>query len=154
MISFRSPHTTISYSIFATLSHLLHHYFPISHPNSQIAGWDLKRILTSRGANLLANILLAPGVSDLTGSYRLYKKQVLENLMKTVKSRAYVFQMEVIYGFCSLLLLIDENCVFVRFTLTIQKRQHHSCIQHLLQFFLVTYAVLNIITRLPGDSTG
>ena len=60
-----------------------------------IAGWDLKRIITSRGANLLANILLNPGVSDLTGSYRLYKKEVLEELMKNVKGRTYVFQMEV-----------------------------------------------------------
>eukprot|EP01038_Epipyxis_sp_PR26KG_P003984 gene3984-5708_t len=61
-----------------------------------IAGWDLRRILTSRGANLLASLLLNPGLSDLTGSYRLYKKHVLEDLMKSVKSRAYVFQMEVI----------------------------------------------------------
>ena len=63
--------------------------------SSQIAGWDLKRILTSRVANLLANVLLSPGVSDLTGSYRLYKKNVLVDLMKSVKSRTYVFQMEV-----------------------------------------------------------
>ena len=61
-----------------------------------IAGWDLKRIVISRGANLLANLLLSPGVSDLTGSFRLYKKSVLMDLMKSVKSRAYVFQMEVI----------------------------------------------------------
>lgn len=61
-----------------------------------VAGWDLRRILTSRGANLLATLLLNPGVSDLTGSFRLYKKQVLEDLMRSVKGRAYVFQMEVI----------------------------------------------------------
>lgn len=61
----------------------------------QIAGWDLKRIFTSRGANLLANLLLNPGLSDLTGSYRLYKKEVLTELMLSVKGRAYVFQMEV-----------------------------------------------------------
>jgi dolichol-phosphate mannosyltransferase len=56
----------------------------------------MKRVVISRGANLLADLLLSPGVSDLTGSYRLYKKHVLETLMKSVKSRAYVFQMEVI----------------------------------------------------------
>ena len=60
-----------------------------------IAGWDLKRILTSRGANLIANLLLNPGVSDLTGSFRLYKRQVLEDLLKSVKGKTYVFQMEV-----------------------------------------------------------
>lgn len=53
-------------------------------------------MLTSRGANLIANILLSPDVSDLTGSYRLYKKPVLEDLMQSVKGRTYVFQMEVI----------------------------------------------------------
>ena len=61
-----------------------------------IAGWDLTRILISRGANLLADVLLTPGVSDLTGSFRLYKKTVLEDLMQSVKGKTYVFQMEVI----------------------------------------------------------
>lgn len=61
-----------------------------------IAGWDLKRVITSRGANLLANLMLQPSVSDLTGSFRLYKREVLEDLMTRVNGRAYVFQMEVI----------------------------------------------------------
>ncbi len=60
-----------------------------------MAGWDFKRVLTSRGANLLATLLLSPAVSDLTGSYRLYKRDVLTDLMLSVKGRAYVFQMEV-----------------------------------------------------------
>jgi len=55
----------------------------------------LKRILTSRGANLLATLFLNPGLSDLTGSYRLYKKNVLEDLMLSIKGKSYVFQMEV-----------------------------------------------------------
>ena len=61
----------------------------------QVAGWDFKRVLTSRGANLLATLLLNPLVSDLTGSFRLYKREVLNDLMLSVKGRAYVFQMEV-----------------------------------------------------------
>jgi dolichol-phosphate mannosyltransferase len=61
-----------------------------------VAGWDVKRVITSRGANLLATLLLSPSVSDLTGSFRLYKRPVLQALMLTVKGRAYVFQMEVI----------------------------------------------------------
>lgn len=61
-----------------------------------VAGWDSKRILTSRGANLLANLLLNPGVTDLTGSYRLYKRNAIDHLLKSVKSRTYVFQMEVL----------------------------------------------------------
>lgn len=66
-----------------------------------IAGWDLKRILISRGANLLATLLLQPGVSDLTGSYRLYKKDILADLMSKTKSRTYVFQMEVLHLTCT-----------------------------------------------------
>ena len=43
-----------------------------------VYGWDLKRKLVSRGANLFADTVLNPGVSDLTGSFRLYKKGVLQ----------------------------------------------------------------------------
>lgn len=35
-----------------------------------VHGWNLMRKLTSRGANVLAQTLLWPGVSDLTGSFR------------------------------------------------------------------------------------
>nr|KJB14269.1 hypothetical protein B456_002G116900 [Gossypium raimondii] len=45
-----------------------------------VHGWNLIRKLTSRGANVLAQTLLWPGVSDLTGSF----------------SKGYVFQMEMI----------------------------------------------------------
>lgn len=61
-----------------------------------VYGWDFKRKLISRGANLLTQILLRPGVSDLTGSFRLYKKEVLETLIKSCVSKGYVFQMEMI----------------------------------------------------------
>jgi dolichol-phosphate mannosyltransferase len=33
-----------------------------------VAGWDFRRKLMSKGANFLADFLLRPGVSDLTGS--------------------------------------------------------------------------------------
>jgi len=61
-----------------------------------VHGWDFKRKLISRGANLLTQILLRPAVSDLTGSFRLYKKDVLEKLIKSCVSKGYVFQMEMI----------------------------------------------------------
>lgn len=35
-----------------------------------VHGWDLKRKIVSRGANFLADTVLSPGVSDLTGSFR------------------------------------------------------------------------------------
>ncbi|KAJ3091432.1 dolichol-P-mannose synthesis [Quaeritorhiza haematococci] len=59
-----------------------------------VHGWDLRRKLTSRVANYLATIVLQPGVSDLTGSFRLYKKPVLSHLISVTKSKGYVFQME------------------------------------------------------------
>jgi len=38
-----------------------------------VHGWDLRRKLTSKGANIFADTLLRPGVSDLTGSFRLLR---------------------------------------------------------------------------------
>ncbi|XP_031503200.1 dolichol-phosphate mannosyltransferase subunit 1 isoform X1 [Nymphaea colorata] len=61
-----------------------------------VHGWSLMRKLTSRGANVLAQTLLWPGVSDLTGSFRLYRKSVLEDLIVCSVSKGYVFQMEMI----------------------------------------------------------
>ncbi|KAI2595285.1 dolichyl-phosphate mannosyltransferase subunit 1, catalytic [Homo sapiens] len=56
-----------------------------------LASWDY-----SRGANFLTQILLRPGASDLTGSFRLYRKEVLEKLIEKCVSKGYVFQMEMI----------------------------------------------------------
>ena len=57
-----------------------------------VYGWDLKRKVISRGANYLTQVLLRPNASDLTGSFRLYKKEVLETLVKSCVSKGYVFQ--------------------------------------------------------------
>lgn len=57
----------------------------------QVAGWDLFRKVTSRVANFLAHTLLSPGVTDLTGSYRLFKKAALEDIMKDVTSKGACF---------------------------------------------------------------
>ncbi|CAN6613558.1 dolichol-phosphate mannosyltransferase [Trichomonascus vanleenenianus] len=59
-----------------------------------VYGWDLKRKLVSRGANFLSSLVLRPNVSDVTGSFRLYKKPVLEKIISETKSKGYVFQME------------------------------------------------------------
>lgn len=64
--------------------------------NGGVYGWDFKRKLISRGANFLTQLLLRPGASDVTGSFRLYKKDVLEKLINSCVSKGYVFQMEMI----------------------------------------------------------
>ncbi|KAF4122336.1 dolichol-phosphate mannosyltransferase [Geosmithia morbida] len=61
-----------------------------------VFGWDLKRKFVSRGANLFADTVLRPGVSDVTGSFRLYKKPVLEKVILSTTSKGYSFQMEMI----------------------------------------------------------
>ena len=61
-----------------------------------VYGWDLKRKVISRGANLHAQILLQPNASDRTGSFRLYKKSVLQTLVESCVSKGYVFQVNLI----------------------------------------------------------
>ncbi|XP_066943958.1 dolichol-phosphate mannosyltransferase subunit 1 [Macrobrachium rosenbergii] len=61
-----------------------------------VYGWDLKRKIISRGANYVTQVLLRPGASDLTGSFRLYRKEVLQKLVESCVSKGYVFQMEMI----------------------------------------------------------
>jgi len=64
--------------------------------NGGVYGWDFYRKLVSRGANYLTQFLLWPGVSDLTGSFRLYRKEVLDKLVSNCVSKGYVFQMEMV----------------------------------------------------------
>uniref|UniRef100_A0A7S1VDH4 Dolichol-phosphate mannosyltransferase subunit 1 n=1 Tax=Sexangularia sp. CB-2014 TaxID=1486929 RepID=A0A7S1VDH4_9EUKA len=65
-------------------------------PGSGVAGWDVRRQITSLGANTLARMLLSPQVSDLTGSYRLFTRAAFDELLPRVRSKGYVFQMEII----------------------------------------------------------
>ena len=72
-----------------------------------VYGWDLKRKVISRGANLLTQILLRPNASDLTGSFRLYKKSVLQTLVESCVSKGYVFQVNLIFNLQGLPLGFD-----------------------------------------------
>lgn len=58
----------------------------------------MRRILTSHVANFLSITLLNPGhgLTDLTGSFRLYRTEVLRSLVSSCTSFGYVFQMEII----------------------------------------------------------
>ncbi|KAI5963572.1 DPM1 [Candida pseudojiufengensis] len=73
-----------------------------------VYGWDFKRKLISRGANFLATVVLRPNVSDLTGSFRLYKTQVLKKIIDVTKSKGYVFQMEMMVRARSLGFTVGE----------------------------------------------
>lgn len=64
-------------------------------PGGGVYGWSMQRVLQSRVANYLATTMLAITSSDLTGSYRLYKRDVFQALVKEVTAKGYVFQMEI-----------------------------------------------------------
>lgn len=61
-----------------------------------VHGWTLRRKLVSRVANYLAQVVLRPGVSDLTGSFRLYKAESFKKIMQKMEAKGFVFQMEII----------------------------------------------------------
>ena len=52
-----------------------------------IHGWSMFRKFTSRVAHTLATLLFNPQASDLTGSFRLYKKPVLQAVMPLVVAK-------------------------------------------------------------------
>ncbi|TAQ85381.1 Dolichyl-phosphate-mannose-protein mannosyltransferase/Dolichyl-phosphate beta-D-mannosyltransferase [Chlorociboria aeruginascens] len=54
-----------------------------------IYGWDLEKACLKRCKHF-RGYLLRPGVSDLTGSFRLYKKDVLEKVITKVQSKGFV----------------------------------------------------------------
>ena len=56
-----------------------------------VYGWDLKRKLTSRVANFLAKTMLGSDTTDLTGSFRLYKKSVIQKIMPEIQAKGYAF---------------------------------------------------------------
>ena len=62
-----------------------------------VDGWDLKRKLVSRGANLLAQELLGALVSDVTSSFRVYERAAFDMGYPAVEANGYAFQMEILY---------------------------------------------------------
>ncbi|KAF7683846.1 putative dolichol-phosphate mannosyltransferase [Astathelohania contejeani] len=62
-----------------------------------VYGWSLMRRLISRGANNVASIMLSLGLSDVTGSFRIYRADAFKQLVNHAKSRGYSYQMEVLF---------------------------------------------------------
>jgi dolichol-phosphate mannosyltransferase len=53
-----------------------------------------KEVGFERG-EFVADTVLRPGVSDLTGSFRLYKRAVLQKVIENTESKGYTLQMEI-----------------------------------------------------------
>lgn len=64
--------------------------------NGGVYGWTFRRKLVSRVANYLAHLVLRPGVSDLTGSFRLFTTESFQRIMQQMEAKGFVFQMEII----------------------------------------------------------
>jgi len=61
----------------------------------RIEGWPLKRWVISRGANLLAQVMLRSRIRDLTGGFKCFTRQALEQIdLNRVASEGYIFQVE------------------------------------------------------------
>ncbi|MEO0276303.1 MAG: polyprenol monophosphomannose synthase [candidate division WOR-3 bacterium] len=60
-----------------------------------VVNWPIKRLLLSYFANVYARILTGVPVRDLTGGFKAWKKEVLENLpWKKIDAEGYGFQIE------------------------------------------------------------
>lgn len=65
---------------------------------SGISGWTLIRKLLSVTTNNVTRTILDMNPSDITGAYRLYKREVLDTLMPHIKTTyGYMFQIEIIF---------------------------------------------------------
>ncbi|KAK2951842.1 putative Dolichol-phosphate mannosyltransferase [Blattamonas nauphoetae] len=61
-----------------------------------VCGWNWKRKFTSAGANTLASVAVGHACSDMTGSFRLYRRSALKDILPKVKSMGFSFQLEII----------------------------------------------------------
>jgi len=67
--------------------------------------WAFHRTILSRGANLMAKTLLGLKPKDVTGAFRLFKKEALESInLYNIKSEGFSFFEEILYT------LKNKNC--------------------------------------------
>lgn len=67
-------------------------------PGGAVRDWGLLRRMVSRGGSLYARLILGVRVRDLTGGFKVIRREVLEALdLQTVRAEGYVFQIEVTY---------------------------------------------------------
>jgi dolichol-phosphate mannosyltransferase len=67
-------------------------------PGGGVRNWGPLRRAISRGGSLYAQVLLGVGVRDLTGGFKCYRREVLEQIgLERITSRGYAFQIETTY---------------------------------------------------------
>lgn len=65
--------------------------------NGGTCNWPFRRKVTSQGANILAHIFTGKSVSDMTNSYRIYKRDTINYAIRNVKAPGFAYQMEILY---------------------------------------------------------
>ena len=64
-------------------------------PGGRVVNWPAYRNWISRGGNLYSRLALGVGVKDITGGYRVFRREVLETLpLDSVESQGYCFQVD------------------------------------------------------------
>jgi dolichol-phosphate mannosyltransferase len=64
-------------------------------PGGRVVNWARYRQWLSRGGNYYSRIALGVGITDLTGGFRAYRRQVLDSVdLSTVASQGYCFQVD------------------------------------------------------------
>ena len=67
-------------------------------PGGGVENWGLARRLISSGGSLYARLLLGVPVRDLTGGFKVFRRDVLEAIpLDRVHARGYAFQIELTY---------------------------------------------------------
>ncbi len=67
-------------------------------PGGEVRNWGRMRRLVSRGGCWYARVVLGLGVRDLTGGFKVFRREVLEALdLQRVRSQGYAFQVELTY---------------------------------------------------------
>ncbi|MBL8729032.1 MAG: polyprenol monophosphomannose synthase [Planctomycetes bacterium] len=67
-------------------------------PGGCTVGWDFKRRLLSRGANLYTRLVLASGIRDNTAGFRCFRTDALRQLdLAAVSAQGYAFQIEMAF---------------------------------------------------------
>ncbi|MFD3811091.1 polyprenol monophosphomannose synthase [Rhodococcus sp. NPDC058639] len=64
-------------------------------PGGVVVNWPWHREVLSRGGNIYSRLALGVKVSDITGGYRAYRREVLETLdLDAIASHGYCFQVD------------------------------------------------------------
>jgi dolichol-phosphate mannosyltransferase len=67
-------------------------------PGGRVVNWPWHRQLLSRGGNLYSRLALGVAFNDLTGGFRVYRREVLQRVnLRTVASQGYCFQVDLAY---------------------------------------------------------